>query len=82
MINEILDIAKIESHTLKLNLSTFKISDTINEACNIIAPLTVKKNLTIKKEIDEPIEIIADYMKIEQILLNICHIHLFLNLIY
>lgn len=71
MINEILDIAKIESHTLKLNLSTFNISDAIIEACNIITPLAAKKNLTIKKEIEEPIEIIADYMKIEQILLNI-----------
>ena len=71
MINEILDIAKIESHTLKVNLSTFNISDAIIESCNIITPLAAKKNLTIKKEIEEPIEIIADYMKIEQILLNI-----------
>lgn len=43
MINEILDIAKIESHTLKLNLSTFNISDAIIEACNIITPLAAKK---------------------------------------
>jgi len=71
MINEILDMAKIESHTIKLNLSEFKLSDTIFEVCNIIEPLAVKKNLQIEKKLDNSIKITADYIKIQQIILNI-----------
>ena len=71
MINEILDITKIESHTVKLNLSEFKMADAVFEVCNIMEPLAAKKNLTIEKNIDENLTIKADYLKFEQILLNL-----------
>ena len=71
MINEILDICKIESKTIKLNLSKFQLLQAITEVCNIISPLAIKKGIKISQNIDEKIELTADFVKIEQILLNI-----------
>lgn len=70
MINEILDISKLEAHSLKLNLKTFKISQCIDETLNILKPLYERKNINICKTISDT-SITADYQKIQQILFNL-----------
>ena len=70
MINEILDITKIESGTVKLNLREFDINQAITETLNILKPLYDKKRIKINLEC-ENIIIKADYLKIRQILFNI-----------
>ena len=70
MINEILDISKISSHTIKLNLSDVDLDFAINEVCNILAPIINKKQIQILKK-TEPIIFQADYIKIQQILFNL-----------
>lgn len=70
MINEILDISKLESHSMKLNLKTFKISQCINETLNILKPLYERKNIDISKTISDTL-ITADYQKLQQILFNL-----------
>ena len=49
MINEILDISKVESHTLKLNISEFDANLLITEVCNILTPLADKKNILFER---------------------------------
>lgn len=71
MINEILDISKIEAKAVKLVRSTFHISRALNEVCNILEPLAIKKSITLNKILDEDFEIYADYQKIQQILYNL-----------
>lgn len=71
MVNEILDISKLESGTMKLNLSRFNLYINIQEVLNILEPLYLKKNLQITVETDKFTEITADYPKIQQILLNL-----------
>lgn len=71
MINDILDMAKLEAHSMKLNLTEFELSLAINEVLNITKPLTQKKNLSIIKTLDENIILHADYQKILQILFNL-----------
>lgn len=70
MINEILDMSKIEANAVKLNLRTFDIKQVITETINIIHPLMVKKSLNISTEIKD-FKIKADYQKIQQILFNL-----------
>lgn len=70
MINEILDISKISSHTIKLNLSDVDLNLAINEVCNILAPAINKKQIQIIKE-TQNITLKADYIKIQQILFNL-----------
>lgn len=71
MINEILDISKLESHTIKLNISNVDINMLCNEVCNILKPLCQKKNIKIIKNISDEISISADYIKLQQVLFNI-----------
>lgn len=71
MINEILDISKIEAKAVKLVRSTFHISRALNEVCNILEPLAIKKSITLNKILDEDFEVYADYQKIQQILYNL-----------
>lgn len=71
MINEVLDIAKIESHTLKLNYSPVNVNMLIDEVCNTLKPLLEKKNLKLIKDVNTEIIFNADYIKLQQVLFNI-----------
>ena len=70
MINEILDMSKIEANAMKLNITEFQISRLIFEAENIINPLLIKNNIKLKKSAED-FSINADYQKLKQILLNL-----------
>ena len=68
MINEILDMSKIEANAMKLNKTDFQISQLIFETENTVKPLL--KNIKFEKHIRD-FTINADYQKVKQILLNI-----------
>lgn len=70
MINEILDMSKLEAKAMTLNLSMFDIKDATEETFNIIRPLANNKNISIETEI-ESVKLEADYVKIQQILFNL-----------
>ena len=71
MINEILDMSKIEANAMKIVKSRFWISRAVNEVKNILMPLALKKHININAEINEDFEVFADYQKIQQILYNL-----------
>lgn len=71
MINEILDMSKIEANAMKVVKSTFWISRAIDEVSNILYPVAQKKGIVIDKALPEDFEVFADYQKIQQILYNI-----------
>lgn len=71
MINEILDMSKIEAHAMKIVKSRFYISRAVTEVKNILMPLAIKKGITINSDTDNDFEVFADYQKIQQILYNL-----------
>ena len=71
MINEVLDMSKLEANAMKIVKSNFMISRAVNEVCNILLPLAQKKNIVIDKAMLEDFEVYADYQKIQQILYNL-----------
>lgn len=71
MINEILDMSKIEAHAMKIVKSNFPISRALTEVCNILLPLAQKKNIHINAAMQYDFEVFADYQKIQQILYNL-----------
>ena len=71
MINEILDMSKIEANAMKVVKSSFPISRALTEACNILLPLAKKKNIHINAAMAYDFEVFADYQKIQQILYNL-----------
>ena len=71
MINEILELSKIEAKAIKLALSRFNLQTSVNEVVNIVRPLANKKNIELNKSAKDFLEIEADYQKIQQILYNL-----------
>ena len=71
MINEVLDMSKIEANAMKIVKSAFWISRAVNEVSNILQPLALKKNIDININMDADFEVFADYQKIQQILYNL-----------
>lgn len=71
MINEILDISKIEAKAMTLNRVQFSISRAVEEVVNIVNPLADKRSIRIEKNILDDKEIFADFQKIRQILYNL-----------
>ena len=71
MINEVLDMSKIEANAMKIVKSSFPISRALTEACNILLPLAQKKNIKLDVAMLDDFEVFADYQKIQQILYNL-----------
>lgn len=71
MINEVLDISKLEAKAMTLNKSEFLISRAVDEVLNVINPLAVKKSIVLKKNLSKDENIFADFQKIKQILYNL-----------
>lgn len=72
LINDILDITRIESGKMDFVIEDIPVSDLINEALDSIKAKAAKQNIVLKKEFDPQLEFIkADRRKINQILFNL-----------
>ena len=72
MINDILDLAKIESGKMALRPSDFRIEQVISAQIDMARPLAERKNidLTVEIEVDLP-DLYQDQGKVQQILNNL-----------
>ncbi len=72
MIKNILDITKIESGKMVLNLSTFSLNTLVNQILSNLKPLYSKKNLYLEViGLHDEREIKADPIKFKEILFNL-----------
>jgi signal transduction histidine kinase len=72
MINDLLDISKIEANAMNLYKTNFNVLKSVNEVNNIVKALVHKKNIEISVNCsDENIEIYADEQKFHQIMYNL-----------
>jgi signal transduction histidine kinase len=72
LINQLLDLAKIESGKLELNIEEFELQDLFDEVSAIIAALAKKKSIIISYEVAPDLGLLnADRLKIKQILFNL-----------
>lgn len=73
LINEVLDLSRIESGLLKLSVENIKIASVIDECINFVRPTADLRGITITKKRHECENdfVYADQMRLRQILLNL-----------
>ena len=72
LINNVLDLAKIEAGKYELQYEAFYIDELFHEVVNTMKPLAEKKDIGMTVTIDPDVEqLIADRLKVKQILYNL-----------
>lgn len=72
LINDILDISKIEAGQLQIMSETFNLRKSIEKAIQIVLPIANKKNLRLHSKIADDIsEICGDQRRVEQVMINL-----------
>jgi signal transduction histidine kinase/ActR/RegA family two-component response regulator len=71
LIDEVLDIARIESGVLKLKLEPTPINDLLAEAIQYIAPLGKIRDIQIQQDIQADLVALAERQKLLQVILNL-----------
>ena len=71
LINDILDLSKIEAGQLEFRCEEFQVSDALPEVLSTIRPLAMAKNIQIRQEMETAQPVYADRVRFKQILYNL-----------
>jgi PAS domain S-box-containing protein len=72
LINDILDITRIEAGRMPLNITTFAVGDLVNEVMSELEPIIRRSNLEVRARIRGALpRLRSDRQKVKQIVLNL-----------
>ena len=73
LINEILDISRIEAGAMQLSLEPVRLADVLDEALDLIRPLAAERGIEFiaPGRVDPPVYVQADLQRFKQVLLNL-----------
>jgi PAS domain S-box-containing protein len=71
LINDILDLSKIEAGRLELHPEACPVSKTLPEVLSLIRPLATAKKLCLQCSVDEGLTVHADPIRFKQVLYNL-----------
>lgn len=72
LINDVLDISKIEAGQLSLSFAAFELRDAIAKVASLVSPLAARKGIDLRVEIaDNVSRVTSDQRRLEQVMLNL-----------
>ncbi len=71
LINEILDISRIEAGRLSLSIESVQVGDVLMEALDLVRPLALEAGVTLPDKVDCEHCVAADRQRLIQILINL-----------
>ena len=72
LINDVLDLSKIEAGQLKLSLEDYSIRDVVHSVFTVVEPLAEEKHLALKVELPDDLPVAhGDERRLTQVLLNL-----------
>ena len=71
MINDVLDMSKIEAGRFELNYETFNLNEMIEETMRIVSHQSRERNLSIEDSVSSKLNLEADRRAMKQILINL-----------
>jgi PAS domain S-box-containing protein len=73
LVNEILDLTRIEAGMLDLEITSVPVAAAVAEAAGFLAPMALERNVTVEDETGEPggLWVLADPMRLREVLLNL-----------
>ncbi len=71
LVNDILDLSKIESGNMEVNYEIFNIYQSFQEAVSVLNSISNKKNIIIKTEAEKDLFINADLRRFKQVMYNL-----------
>jgi len=71
LINDVLDLSKIEAGRLDLNIETVDLSDLVGQVATAIEPVVVEKNNTLVRDLPQAAWVQADAHRVRQVMTNL-----------
>lgn len=72
LINEVLDVSRIETGHLTMSLEPVGLAEAFDEAVDLLAPLAAEREVTLHVEAPEPGSgVVADRQRLRQVLINL-----------
>ena len=72
LINEVLDISRIEAGRLQLSLEPVPLHETIRQAIELVRPSAAESRVSVRSDaVDEQLHVLADRQRLQQVLLNL-----------
>jgi PAS domain S-box-containing protein len=71
LINDILDLSKIEAGQLELRCEDFQVKEALPEVLSTILPLALTKNIQVRHQLKPDLAVYADRVRFKQVLYNL-----------
>jgi signal transduction histidine kinase/CheY-like chemotaxis protein len=71
LINDILDLSKVEAGQMEIHLQSVSVADVVSQVASTVEPLAAKKQIHLETEAASAGQVVADEGKLKQMVLNL-----------